>query len=215
MTIPRILVTGSRYWPWHQAHIILSVLQKAVTDLQRDPDQPVTLVHGAARGVDTIAARWWARQGWPVDPHPADWRRYGPSAGHRRNASMVALGADLCLAFPRGRSPGTRGCIELARRAGIPVIRHRRTAVITEHMYIWGAGITFVVLAPAFTAALMRWLGARGPAEAATLTFIGVGFAAAAATFWPVTVPCLAVWLAAFAGWWLWQRRVRGRTDAR
>jgi hypothetical protein len=35
---------------------------------------------------------------------------------------MVAAGADLCLAFPIGASPGTRSCMRLAAAAGIPVI---------------------------------------------------------------------------------------------
>jgi hypothetical protein len=35
---------------------------------------------------------------------------------------MVSLGADVCLAFPLGASPGTRGCMNIAERAGIHVI---------------------------------------------------------------------------------------------
>jgi hypothetical protein len=33
---------------------------------------------------------------------------------------MVELGADFCIGFPLGESKGTRGCMELARKAGIP-----------------------------------------------------------------------------------------------
>jgi hypothetical protein len=77
------------------------------------------VVHGGARGadalVDEIARNW----GWTPEVHPADWDLYGRSAGHRRNAEMVALGADVCLAFPLGVSSGTRGCMRLAASAGI------------------------------------------------------------------------------------------------
>lgn len=62
------------------------------------------------------------RMGWEVQAYPADWDRYGRSAGHRRNAQMVADGADLCLAFPLGESRGTRGCMRLASQAGIRVL---------------------------------------------------------------------------------------------
>lgn len=87
---------------------------------------------------------------WDVtaDPHPADWDHCGPgcpsvphrkikrdgdtahpglladycpTAGPRRNRLMVDAGADLMLAAPLGASYGTRGCMKLARSAGIPV----------------------------------------------------------------------------------------------
>lgn len=53
--------------------------------------------------------------------HPGLLPDYCPGAGPRRNAGAVALGADLCLAAPHGASYGTRGCMRLARAAGIPV----------------------------------------------------------------------------------------------
>lgn len=77
------------------------------------------MVHGGARGADALAdeiARHW---GWTPEAHPADWDCFGRSAGHRRNTEMVALGADVCLAFPLGESRGTRGCMRLAAIAGI------------------------------------------------------------------------------------------------
>lgn len=81
----------------------------------------ITLVHGGARGADTLAAAIWSQSGLPVEAHPADWNSFGGDAGTLRNERMVQLGADLCLAFPLGQSTGTRGCMDLAEKAGIPV----------------------------------------------------------------------------------------------
>lgn len=119
--IVRILVTGSREWT--DRSLIRSVLLGYTYSL--DP----VLVHGGARGADTIAAQEFAElfgERGTVETHEADWDRYGPSAGPVRNAAMVALGADVCLAFPLGESRGTRGCMALAEKAGIPVLDYGR-----------------------------------------------------------------------------------------
>jgi hypothetical protein len=136
----RILVTGSR--TWRDAAAIATALDEAVAGRTG----PHTLVHGAARGADVIAAAHAARRGWQVEAHPADWsrcdgpdcrpahrrcnghREYCPTAGHRRNARMIATGADVCLAFILNRSPGATSCWAKARAAGIPVVRQQVTS---------------------------------------------------------------------------------------
>jgi YspA, cpYpsA-related SLOG family len=118
----RLLVTGSR--TWDDAHTIEQAL---AVILDRHPES-VLLVHGACpRGADAIAAAYAARTpGYRIEAHPADWRRYGLAAGYRRNAEMIALGADGCAAFVRGGSPGSSSAVRLARAAGIPVWLHAR-----------------------------------------------------------------------------------------
>jgi hypothetical protein len=113
----RILVTGSRDWTDEDA------ISRAVIGWLTEHGWPFpVIVHGGARGADTLAHRFAARWGFVSERHPAGWEQYGRSAGHRRNAEMVALGADVCLAFPLGVSPGTRGCMRLAEAAGIQVV---------------------------------------------------------------------------------------------
>jgi hypothetical protein len=117
----RILITGSRDWTDRDA--IRGALLRAIraADVRA---ANVTVIHGGARGADTIADVIARHFGCLVKRYPADWKRYGRSAGHRRNAEMVSLGADICLGFPLGESRGTRGCMTLAHNAGIPVITH-------------------------------------------------------------------------------------------
>jgi hypothetical protein len=116
----RLLVTGSRTW-----HDIPSIEQALAVILARHPEG-ILLVHGGCpRGADAIAAAYAARTpGYQIEAHPADWRRYGRAAGYRRNAEMIALGADGCAAFIRGGSPGSTSAVRLARAAGIPVWLH-------------------------------------------------------------------------------------------
>jgi YspA, cpYpsA-related SLOG family len=116
----RLLVTGSR--TWHDTPVIEQAL---AVILDRHPEG-VLLVHGAyPRGADAIAAACAARTpGYQIEAHPADWHRDGRAAGYRRNAEMIALGADGCAAFIRGRSPGSTSAVRLATAAGIPVWLH-------------------------------------------------------------------------------------------
>jgi hypothetical protein len=123
----RILVTGSRYWADRNA--IAQALIEARDSARTTGAHRLVLVHGAARGADSIAAHYARMWGWLIEPHPADWSLHGKAAGHRRNAEMVRAGADICLAFPLGESRGTRGCMALAEKAGIPVIVHEGAPV--------------------------------------------------------------------------------------
>lgn len=53
--------------------------------------------------------------------YPADWKRFKKPAGFIRNAEMVKLGADLCLAFICNGSNGASHTWDLAKKAGIPI----------------------------------------------------------------------------------------------
>jgi hypothetical protein len=117
----RILITGSRDWIDRDA--IRAALVQAGRTAGVHP-QGTTVVHGGARGADRIAGEIAREFGCTVEIHPADWDGLGKAAGHRRNAEMVNAGADVCLAFPLGESRGTRGCMQLAEAAGIPVVVH-------------------------------------------------------------------------------------------
>ena len=118
----RLLVTGSRTWDYPR-----TIGQVLAVILARHPEG-VVLVHGACPcGADAIAAAYAARtSGYQIEAHPADWRRYGRAAGHRRNAEMITLGADGCVAFIRAASPGSTATVRLAQAAGIPIWLHTR-----------------------------------------------------------------------------------------
>lgn len=109
----RTLVTGGRdYTSVHAIHYILGRIWcrwYAMNNAQVTTH--MAIIHGAHwEGLDAIAADWARCQARvSEEPWPADWKRYGRSAGPRRNTEMV-LGSDwtLALVFPGGR--GTDDC---------------------------------------------------------------------------------------------------------
>lgn len=77
------------------------------------------VIEGGARGADTLARNEAVRRGIHVATVPALWDKYGKSAGYKRNAAMLDLKPDLCVAFPGGK--GTAMMVKLCQDAGIPV----------------------------------------------------------------------------------------------
>lgn len=128
----RCLVTGSRDWPDEGA--VYAALDAMWAGAVGGNYAGLIVVHGAARGADRMAYRWYrsrARQGWAVaqEPHPADWAKHGRRAGILRNIEMIRLGADVCLAFIHNNSRGATHCADLAETNEIHVRRFESAPV--------------------------------------------------------------------------------------
>ena len=85
-----------------------------------DRIKPAEIIHGAARGADTLAGEYARDRGIPCRSFPADWQRHGRPAGFIRNRQMLDEGKpELVVAFPGG--PGTRNMVKIALERGFPV----------------------------------------------------------------------------------------------
>ena len=105
----KILVCGGRDFNDYNA------VKHVLDDLK-----PGCIVSGMARGADTLAARWARNNNVRLLEYPADWKRYGRSAGFRRNRQMLdSEHPHLVVAFPGGR--GTRHMVSYARSRNVPV----------------------------------------------------------------------------------------------
>lgn len=84
--------------------------------------QKVVVISGGARGADSLGERYAKERGLECKVFPADWDRYGKSAGYRRNVVMAEIG-NACIAFLSGYSEnkGTKSMISLARRSHLLV----------------------------------------------------------------------------------------------
>jgi hypothetical protein len=78
------------------------------------------IVTGGAKGADGFGLEIAFELYIPAKVFKPLWALHGKAAGPIRNAEMAAY-ADACITFPGGK--GTASMEELARRAGIQVIR--------------------------------------------------------------------------------------------
>ena len=114
----RLIVAGSR--SFNDYELLAATLDELTADV---PKEELVILSGHARGADQLGERWSRERHVQCELFPADWEKHGRSAGHVRNAAMVAsCGPDDAAAFFwNGRSPGTKGCLQLVRKAGLKV----------------------------------------------------------------------------------------------
>jgi len=78
------------------------------------------VVCGMARGVDTVGFNWAKDNNIPVKEFPANWNKYGRSAGPIRNKEMADYAEALIAVMVPG-SRGTKNMVETATKLGLKV----------------------------------------------------------------------------------------------
>lgn len=92
-----------------------------VTDTVKNLGRCV-IISGGAEGVDITAEEEARRLGYPEPVvYLPNWKQHKRAAGMIRNRTIVE-DSDGLVVFWDGVSPGTRGTIELAKKAGKPYI---------------------------------------------------------------------------------------------
>jgi len=110
----RILVCGGRNY-WDQAAVD-EVLDEYRSDI-------TVVIEGGATGADACAREWARKNRVQTLTFPADWARFGKSAGPYRNLQMLDEGKpDLVVAFPGGR--GTENMVSLATQRKVNIRRY-------------------------------------------------------------------------------------------
>jgi hypothetical protein len=124
----RVLVCGGRdygvAWNAHLNKVVVDTqavhkLHSVLGDIKVPENCVLVIVHGAARGADSLAADWAKSKNIRDMPFPADWS--GRSGGIDRNIQMLEEAEpDLVIAFPGGR--GTAHMVGLARSTRTPLV---------------------------------------------------------------------------------------------
>lgn len=120
----RVIIAGSRSFT--DTDVVDTALhQLFLGDFARELTEEVDVIlSGSARGADQCGEDVAQRCGIPVERYPAEWDKYGKTAGVIRNQTM-AENADALVAFWDGKSKGTRHMIETALNVGLEVHVYR------------------------------------------------------------------------------------------
>ena len=86
-------------------------------ELDKIKEQIDEIVCGEARGTDTLGRTYAYDNDILIKSYPADWGRYGKSAGFVRNEEMAAY-ADKAIIFWDGKSVGSKDMIDKMEKLG-------------------------------------------------------------------------------------------------
>lgn len=80
----------------------------------------IIIISGNARGADFYGEQYAKDEGFALEVYPANWKKFGKSAGFRRNEQMAEI-ADALIAFWDGKSHGTKHMIDIMKEKNLDV----------------------------------------------------------------------------------------------
>lgn len=112
----KVVVAGGRDFNDYE------ILDKTLVEILKSKGRPseIEIVCGGARGADALGEKFAKKRKCKIKYFPADWDRFGKSAGYRRNAEM-ADHSDVLVAYWDQKSRGTMHMIDLAKKKGLEV----------------------------------------------------------------------------------------------
>lgn len=112
----RVIIAGSRTVTDYQ--VICGAVEKF------GADRITEVVSGTCRGPDRLGERWAKEHGVPIKLFPADWDKFGRSAGYIRNRQMAEY-ADAAVVVWDGVSRGSRNMADEMARFGKECLVYR------------------------------------------------------------------------------------------
>ena len=109
----RVIIAGSRSFNDYE------LLKTSCDTILKSIDE-LEIVSGTANGADKLGELYASNHGYQIKRFPAEWDKYGKSAGYIRNEEMAKY-ADRLIAFWDGKSKGTMHMINLAKRYNLDI----------------------------------------------------------------------------------------------
>lgn len=121
----RLIIAGCRNF--YDKEIAYKYIKDTIDKLtSMYPEYTVHIISGGARGADSLGESYAKDHNIKLSVYPADWEKYGKSAGYIRNHQMVDAATEdkndipHLLAFWDMKSPGTNHTIIVAKGKHIP-----------------------------------------------------------------------------------------------
>ena len=120
----KVLICGGRHFNNYK------LLEEGVDNILKlfTLDENLEIVSGHAEGTDTLGEMYAQNHNYSLKTFPADWKKYGRSAGPIRNKQMIDYIKEynsLLIAFVSDNTKGTKNTISLAKKDNIPVFEIR------------------------------------------------------------------------------------------
>lgn len=117
----RVIIAGSR--GFDDYNLLVGKCNYLLSEKMKTHD--IVIISGTARGADQLGEKFAEEMGYELEKYPADWDKYGKSAGYIRNKEM-AEHADAVICFWDGSSLGTKHMVDIAKEKGliVKVIRY-------------------------------------------------------------------------------------------
>lgn len=112
----RVVIAGCRdYTNYEEAK---AYIDHCLSNIRKE--NTIIIVSDGARGADMLGERYARENRFAIKRCPADWDKYGKSAGPRRNREMAQM-SDYVICFWNEKSKGTGSMILYARQYGKPL----------------------------------------------------------------------------------------------
>lgn len=118
----RIIVCGGRHF--NDYNLLKDEIDKVIARFNRYV-QEIEIVSGHCAGADQLGEQYARECGYPCKVFPANWEKYGRSAGPIRNSEMIKYASEvnvpIVVAFRSPRTKGTNDTIKKATKKGFKV----------------------------------------------------------------------------------------------
>ena len=114
--IKRIIVAGCRYYEDYDE--AKAYIEMCIKNIRKK--YTLIFLSGGCRGADMLGERYAKENGFSIERYPADWQKYGKSAGPKRKLQM-AKACDYVICFWDGKSHGTASIISYAKVLKMPL----------------------------------------------------------------------------------------------
>ena len=116
LSIKRVVIAGCRdYNNYEEAK---AYIDKCISNIKNE--NTIVILSGGSSGADKLGEQYAIENGFEIERYPAQWEKFGKSAGPRRNKQMAEV-SDYIICFWDGKSKGTKSMIKYAQHFNKPL----------------------------------------------------------------------------------------------